>query len=197
MTQPNALAIVLAAGKGTRMKSGMAKVMHSVAGAPMVQHVALTAREAGIGRCALVVAPGMDEVRRAAQAPGLDVSAHEQREQLGTAHAVLAAREAFEGFEGTVLVLYGDTPLLTPGTLEKVLAGLHGGADLVVLGFHAKDPSGYGRLIVGEQGRLLAIREHKDASPGERKIAFCNSGVFGFRGEVLVSLLERIGNSNA
>ncbi|MGE3626603.1 MAG: bifunctional UDP-N-acetylglucosamine diphosphorylase/glucosamine-1-phosphate N-acetyltransferase GlmU [Hyphomicrobiales bacterium] len=197
MTDTPSLAIVLAAGKGTRMKSASPKVMHAIACEPMVAHVTRTAQSAGIGHCALVLAPGMDAVAKASAHPGLAVEVHVQTEQLGTAHAVMAARGAYEKFPGPVVVLYGDTPLLTARTVARVLERLGSGADLVVLGFRAADPAGYGRLILDGKGDLAAIREDKDASAEEKKIDLCNSGVFGFRGGVLAGLLERIGNDNA
>ena len=119
MTDRPFLAIVLAAGKGTRMKSGRPKVLHALAGEPMLAHVLQTAREAGVNRSALVVAPGMDAVERAARVVDPDVTSFVQERQRGTADAVLAARQVLTGFDGDVLVLYGDTPLLSPGTLKK------------------------------------------------------------------------------
>lgn len=197
MTDRPFLAIVLAAGQGTRMKSGRPKVLHALAGEPMVAHVLKTALEAGVNRTALVVAPGMDAVAEIARAVDRDMTCFVQGRQLGTADAVLAARAALEGFDGDVLVLYGDTPLLEPRTLEKTVACLREGADIAVLGFEARDPGGYGRLITGENNALFAIREDKDASAAEKKVTFCNSGVFAFRGPVVLGILEKIGNANA
>lgn len=197
MTKGQSLAILLAAGKGTRMKSAMPKVLHALAGKPMVEHVLGTALAAGFTDRALVVAPGMDRVREAVARIDDAVNTFVQEEQLGTAHAVLSAREALEGYSGNVIVLYGDTPLLRPETLARTMTELDNGADIAVLGFEALDPTGYGRLIRGEGNELLAIREHKDASDEEKQITFCNSGVFAFRGEVALALLDRIGNDNA
>jgi bifunctional UDP-N-acetylglucosamine pyrophosphorylase/glucosamine-1-phosphate N-acetyltransferase len=198
MTQASILAIVLAAGQGTRMKSAVPKVLHRIAGAPMLAHVLRASAAAGIGRSGVVVGPGMDEVGAAglAIAPGLDVFV--QPEQLGTADAVKAAAPAFEGFDGPVLVLYGDTPLLRAETLKAVLGELEAGADLVVVGFEAEDPTGYGRLLFDQKGRLAGIREEKDASAAERALTICNSGIMAFRAsKTLQSLLARIGNDNA
>jgi bifunctional UDP-N-acetylglucosamine pyrophosphorylase/glucosamine-1-phosphate N-acetyltransferase len=198
MTDTQALAIILAAGKGTRMKSDRPKVLHLLAGAPLLAHVLNAARAAGLTRAAVVVGPGMDEVADAGTALDATLTTFVQAEQLGTADAVKAARGAFEAFDGHVLVLYGDTPLLTPETLHKVRAELNAGADLVVIGFEAENPTGYGRLLLDDKGGLAAIREEKDASPEERALILCNSGIMAFRsGKTLLGLLGRIGNENA
>ena len=144
MTEAPALAIVLAAGKGTRMKSAVPKVLHKLAGAPMLSHVLTSVTNAGIGRACVVVGPEMEEVAAAARStdPGLEMFV--QAEQLGTADAVKAADSAFDGFPGHVLVLYGDTPLLRGETLDRVRQALDSGADLVVIGFETDHPTGYG-----------------------------------------------------
>ncbi len=198
MTHPQALAIVLAAGKGTRMKSALPKVLHKLAGAPMIAHVLKAAAEAGIGRTCLVVAPGMEEVSAAAQALDPKLTIFVQKEQLGTAHSAKAARPAFDGHAGPVFILYGDTPLLRGETLTAVGRALDEGADLVVIGFETSDPTGYGRLLFDGHGRLIGIREERDASPEERALTLCNSGIMGFRSsKILAGLLARIGNDNA
>ena len=198
MTQASALAIILAAGKGTRMKSDLPKVLHRLAGAPMLAHVLRAAQAAGIKRASLVVGPDMDEVGQAGLAVNPKLEIFIQPNQLGTADAVKAATPAFEGARGPVLVLYGDTPLLRAETLKAVLGELDAGADLVVIGFEAADPTGYGRLLFDEKGRLAGIREEKDASAAERALTLCNSGIMAFRSsETLAGLLSRIGNDNA
>jgi bifunctional UDP-N-acetylglucosamine pyrophosphorylase / glucosamine-1-phosphate N-acetyltransferase len=198
MTDTPALAIILAAGKGTRMKSEQPKVLHRLAGATLLAHVLQSAKAAGLSRLAVVVGPGMDEVGTAASALDAKLEVFVQAEQLGTADAVKAARRAFEDFAGQVLILYGDTPLLRPETIGKVRAELAAGADLVVIGFDTESPTGYGRLLLDDRGRLAAIREEKDASPEERAHTLCNSGIMGFRsGKTLLVLLGRIGNDNA
>jgi len=198
MTQASALAIILAAGKGTRMKSDLPKVLHRLAGAPMLAHVLRAAQAAGIKRASLVVGPDMDEVGQAGLAVNPKLEIFIQPNQLGTADAVKAATPAFEGARGPVLVLYGDTPLLRAETLKAVLGELDAGADLVVIGFEAADPTGYGRLLFDEKGRLAGIREEKDASAAERALTLCNSGIMAFRSsEALAGLLSRIGNDNA
>lgn len=197
MTDRPSLAIVLAAGKGTRMKSGLPKVLHALAGQPMVAHVLETAIKAGLTRTALVVAPGTETVEAAARVADQNIECFVQDKQRGTADAVLAARAALEGFDGDVLVLYGDTPLLSAKTLKRTVQCLGDGADIAVLGFEARDPAGYGRLITDKDNELVAIREDKDANSEEKLITLCNSGVFAFRGLVLLGILEKIGNDNA
>ena len=191
------LAVVLAAGDATRMKSSKSKVLHTVGNLPLIAHVTRAAAAAGVGKVALVVGRDADRVTEAAGA-GLDVpvTAVEQTERKGTGHAVLMARDVIaEGFDD-VVVLYGDAPLISPDSLKAATASRAGGADVVVLGFRAKDPTGYGRLIERD-GELVAIREHKEASEAELAIDFCNGGVITFSGSEAVGLLEAIGNANA
>ncbi|MFV0294799.1 MAG: bifunctional UDP-N-acetylglucosamine diphosphorylase/glucosamine-1-phosphate N-acetyltransferase GlmU [Hyphomicrobiaceae bacterium] len=191
------LTIVLAAGKGTRMKSTLPKVMHPIAGLAMVGHVLHAARSAGAGLTAVVVGPGMEQVAREARKASDEADVFVQEEQLGTGHAVLSARRMLERHQGDVIVLYGDTPLITGKTLKRLRAALDDGAAVAVLGFRPDAPTGYGRLLTDGAGNLLAIREEKDASEAERAIGFCNSGVMAFRTPQLVSILDRIGNDNA
>ena len=197
MTNSKSLALVLAAGQGTRMRSARAKVLHEIANRSMVSHVLETARKSGLSDAILVIAPGMDDVETAARSVNPEARVFHQKEQLGTAHAVLAARDALEGFSGDVVVLYGDTPLLRPETITAILDTLRGGADISVLGFEAENPTGYGRLITDSSGSLTAVREEKDATSEEKSIRLCNSGVFAFQGQHLPNLLDRIGNDNA
>ncbi|MDJ0929651.1 bifunctional UDP-N-acetylglucosamine diphosphorylase/glucosamine-1-phosphate N-acetyltransferase GlmU [Breoghania sp.] len=196
MNDRSCLAVILAAGLGTRMKSAMPKVMHSVGGRPMLGHVLDTATRAGSDRIAVVVGPGMKSVEDLVKAGHSASQCFVQQERAGTAHAVLAALGALEIPADDVIVLYGDTPLVTPEAIETVRRALAEGADVAVLGFEAGDPTGYGRLLV-EDGRLMAIREEKDADEQERRVTFCNSGIMGFRGALLPELLDVIGNDNA
>jgi bifunctional UDP-N-acetylglucosamine pyrophosphorylase/glucosamine-1-phosphate N-acetyltransferase len=191
------LIVILAAGKGTRMKSALPKVLHRVAGRSMLGHVLALAGTVADARIAVVVGPDMDEVRAEVGrlAPGADVFV--QARQAGTADAVLAARPALEQHSGDVIVLYADTPLITASTIAALRSALDHGAGLAVLGFEAQDPTGYGRLITVGEATLLAIREHKDSSPEELKIKLCNSGVIAFRLPDLLGVLGRIGNANA
>jgi bifunctional UDP-N-acetylglucosamine pyrophosphorylase/glucosamine-1-phosphate N-acetyltransferase len=198
MTQSSVLTIVLAAGKGTRMKSNIPKVMHALAGAPMLSHVLAATRAASVGEICVVVGPGMEEVCSVARKTDPGIQVFVQAEQRGTADAVKAAQEAFAGFGGPVIVLYGDTPLLRPETIDRLCHALGDGADIVVVGFEAKDPTGYGRLLLDDRGKLVGIREDKDAGAEERAITLCNSGIMGFGGsKTLADLMSRIGNANA
>src|SRR5205085_1775484 len=196
MTARSSLTVVLAAGEGTRMRSSLPKVLHPVAGLPALAHV-LDASPKGNG-AALAVVIGPDHssvaVEIARIRPG--AATFVQRERLGTAHAVLAAREAIARGADDLLVVFGDTPLISPATFERLRAPLKQGAALAVLGFHAADPTGYGRLLV-EGDRLIAIREHADASPVERKITLCNAGVMAIDGRKALEILEKIGNANS
>lgn len=196
-TSHSLLSVVLAAGKGTRMKSALPKVLHPVAGLSLVGHVLKLVRAVGGERLAVVIGPGMENVRKEAGrlAPGASIFIQEN--QMGTADAVLSAREALAAHTGDVLILYGDTPLIRAETIARMRAALDGGANVAVLGFEAADPTGYGRLLTGEDGSLLAIREEKDATDAERQIRLCNSGVLAFRCPDLLSILGRIGNANA
>ncbi len=179
------------------MKSALPKVLHEIAGVAMLTHVMEAAQASGLSDTALVIAPGMSAVEETARGLEPNVQLFVQDTQLGTAHAVLSARAALEEFTGDVVILYGDTPLIRPETLTQIRSALKDGADLAVLGFEAEDPTGYGRLITDKMGTLIAVREEKDANREERAVTLCNSGVFAFRGENLLSLLDRIGNDNA
>jgi bifunctional UDP-N-acetylglucosamine pyrophosphorylase/glucosamine-1-phosphate N-acetyltransferase len=197
MTRRPLLIVVLAAGKGTRMKSAVPKVMHRIAGRSMLGHTLNACQELGAETIAVVIGPDMEDVRAAALQQVPDAHVYVQERQDGTAAAVLAAREAIANHKGDVLVQYADTPLLTTGTLERLHARLDDETGLAVLGFDASDPSGYGRLLTGADGWLQVIREDKDASDDERRITLCNSGVMAFRLDNLLSVLDRIGNANA
>lgn len=196
MAQAEYLAIILAAGMGTRMKSRLPKVMHHLAGRSMLSHVVAASVEAGLDECVAVIGPGMSEVTEDLEAISGRISHVVQAERKGTAHAVLQAQEWFARASKGILVLYGDTPLLTPGTLKRMAAALDN-ADCVVLGFEAEDPSGYGRLLVNRDGALEAIREHADATDKEKLVTLCNSGVMAFGSVHIESLLNAIGNDNA
>lgn len=188
--------VVLAAGKGTRMQSAVPKVLHPVAGRSMLGHVLATASALGPAALSVVIAPDMDAARVEIGriAPGAGVYA--QSEPLGTAHALRAAEPALAAHRGDVLVIFGDTPLIEAATLQRLLAALDG-AGLAVLGFEARDPTGYGRLVTDAAGDVTAIVEERDASPRQAAITLCNSGVMAFRMPELPKLLQRIGNDNA
>lgn len=190
------LAVILAAGDSTRMKSSMSKVLHPVAGRPMIAHVMSAVLAADIADVALVVGRDADNVTKAASIKGLSVSSFLQTERLGTGHAVLTAKEAIGRGYDDILVAYGDVPLITAETLKSARAALAAGNDIAVIGFHTEKPTGYGRLLV-ENGELIAIREEKDASDEERKVTWCNSGLMAINGAKALDLLARIGNDNA
>ena len=189
------LAIVLAAGEGTRMRSRLPKVLHEVGGLSMVGHVIHAIEEAGCDKVSLVVGNGADGVEAAARQLKAGLTSYVQGERLGTAHAVLAARDAFVDGSHDVIIGYGDTPLVTPELFASVIKALKDGADVAVLGFHADNPTGYGRLLM-DGDDLCAIREEKDANQEERSVTFCNSGIMGLKAQHALSLLENIGNDN-
>lgn len=191
------LIVILAAGKGTRMKSALPKVLHKVAGRSMLGHVLALSADLGASRIAVVVGPDMENVRAEVGALAPEAALFEQTDQKGTGDAVLAAREAIATHSGDVLVLYADTPLTRKPSLEAMRRALDEGEGVCVLGFEADDPTGYGRLLTDGEGGLTAIREHKEATPEELAVRLCNSGVMGFRVADLVGLLDRIGNDNA
>jgi bifunctional UDP-N-acetylglucosamine pyrophosphorylase / glucosamine-1-phosphate N-acetyltransferase len=188
--------VVLAAGEGTRMRSARPKVLHEIAGRSLLAHVLAAVRGAGAGRVAVVVGPGREDVAREARDVLPDAGVFVQADRLGTAHAVLAAEEALRQGVDDVVVVYGDTPLIEAATLAKLRQPLAEGAAVAVLGFEARDPTGYGRLIM-QGDRLVAIREERDATSAERAIAFCNAGLMALRGDLALDVLRRIGKDNA
>ena len=195
MTKTKTAIVVLAAGRGTRMKSDRPKVLHPLAGRPMIAHLMATLETLAPERLVVVVGAEMEAVARAV-APWPTVV---QERRLGTGDAVMAARDALDGFDGDVLVVYGDTPLISAETLERLRAARRAPARpaVVVLGFRPGDPGAYGRLIVGPAGTLDAIVEAKDARPEQLAVTLCNSGVMAIDGARLPGLLERVGNDNA
>ncbi len=190
------LAVVLAAGQGTRMRSNQPKVLHAVAGRSMIGHVLAAVGESVASAAAVVVGPDRDDVAAESRKifPGSTI--HVQTDRLGTAHAVLHAKTDIAAGYDAVVVLYADTPLVRPETIAKLRDAIAGGAAVAALGFEAKDPSGYGRFIL--QGETLtAIREHKDASEAERAVTLCNAGLMALDGQKALEILGKIGNSNA
>jgi bifunctional UDP-N-acetylglucosamine pyrophosphorylase/glucosamine-1-phosphate N-acetyltransferase len=196
MTARSSLTIVLAAGEGTRMRSALPKVLHPVAGQPLLAHVLAAAPKGEGAALVVVIGPDHEAVAEATKRLRPDAATFVQREPLGTAHAVLAAREAIARGADDLLVVFGDTPLISAKTFERLRAPLKQGAGVTVLGFHAADPTGYGRLLV-EDGQLTAIREHADASAEERAISLCNAGVMAIDGRKALEIIEKIGNANA
>jgi bifunctional UDP-N-acetylglucosamine pyrophosphorylase/glucosamine-1-phosphate N-acetyltransferase len=195
MSSRTCLAIVLAAGEGTRMRSWLPKVLHKVAGRSLVAHVLHALRGAGGGQTAVVVGPDREDVAAEArrEMPGAEIFVQDERR--GTAHAVLAARAALEKGADDILIVFGDTPLILPQTLAKLRQALAEGAAVAVLGFRPLDPTGYGRLVT-QGSELLAIVEHADATEAQRSIALCNGGLMAFNGKQALSILDKIGNDN-
>src|ERR1700682_4219744 len=196
MTARSSLTVVLAAGEGPRMRSAMPKVLHPVAGETLLAHVLRVAPKGPGAALAVVIGPDHDAVAKQAKRIRPDASSFIQRERLGTAHAVLAAREAIARGADDLLVVFGDTPLISAATFARLRAPLKSGAAVAVLGFRAADPTGYGRLLV-EGGQLVAIREHADASAEQRQITLCNAGVMAFDGRRALEIIEKIGCANS
>jgi len=196
ITHPVA-AIILAAGKGTRMKSDLHKVLHPIAGRAMLLHLIDSVAALQPERTVVVTGAASEQVE-AAVAP-LGVATARQDEQLGTGHAVRQAEGALVGFDGDVLVLYGDVPLVSAATMRAMLDRLHADDEpaAVVLGFRPVDPGAYGRVIADPDGRIAKMVEFKDATATERAETLCNSGLMAARARDLFALLARVGNDNA
>ncbi|MDQ8757785.1 bifunctional UDP-N-acetylglucosamine diphosphorylase/glucosamine-1-phosphate N-acetyltransferase GlmU [Sphingosinicella sp. LHD-64] len=190
-------AVILAAGKGTRMKSDVHKVLHPIAGRAMLDHLLGVLDTLSPARKVVVVGAGREQVAGLVEARGGDIVVQEQ--QLGTAHAVRMAEPALGGFAGDVLILYGDTPLIEAETMAHMLDRLHApdAPALVVVGFRPADPMQYGRILAAPDGTIEKMVEYKDATPEERAVNLCNSGMMAARAEDLFPLLARVGNDNA
>ena len=196
MSASNDLAIVvLAAGKGTRMKSDLHKVLHPIAGRPMLEHLLASAAELAPQRQVVIAGHGRDQLE--AQL-GTRAAIAVQEPQLGTGHAVQQAEAALAGFSGDVLILYGDVPFVSAATMRSMIERLHGDDNpaVVVLGFEPADTLQYGRVIA-QDGRIVKMVEHKDANDAERACRLCNSGLMAARSDELFGLLARVGNDNA
>jgi len=189
--------IILAAGQGTRMKSDLHKVLHPIAGRPMLLHLLGSVAALAPQRQVVVVGAGREQVEKAVAGSNVEVVV--QAEQLGTGHAVAQARAALADFSGDVLILYGDVPLVQAETMQAMIARLHeeDAPACVVLGFRPADPAAYGRIIAVSDGRIGKMVEYKDASEDERKTDLCNSGLMAVRAADLFTLLDRVGNQNA
>jgi len=200
MSARTCLTIVLAAGEGTRMRASRPKMLHAIGGRSLIAHVLASAGTVG-GAQAVVVGPAQEAVVAAVKAAMPSAVLFVQGERRGTAHAVLAAKPALARGADDVLIMFADTPLVTPQTLARLRSALVQGAAVAVLGFRPADPTGYGRLIVGpdggSNGGLLAIREERDATAQERAIGLCNAGLMALRGDMALAILERIGDDNA
>ncbi|MCK4236977.1 MAG: NTP transferase domain-containing protein [Candidatus Krumholzibacteria bacterium] len=188
-------ALILAAGEGTRMKSGLAKVLHEVCGKAMIRCVIETVNAVSPSRIVIVVGHQADSVRE--ELEGEEVEFILQKERLGTGHAALMSGPLLGDFSGTIVVLNGDTPLLKPETLGNFIEfHREAAASATVLSALLDDPSGYGRIIRDVDGGFVRIVEHKDATEAERKVKEINSGIFCFEGGDLFSSLEEVGRRN-
>jgi bifunctional UDP-N-acetylglucosamine pyrophosphorylase/glucosamine-1-phosphate N-acetyltransferase len=192
----SSLSIVIAAGDGTRMRSSLPKVLNPLAGEPMLGHVLASLPQGSDAAVAVVVAPHHQAVAEMVRRLRPKAAIFVQKDRLGTAHAVLQAADAIAAGADDLLIVFGDTPLITAATLQRLRAPLAQGSALVVLGFRAAVPTDYGRLVM-EGDQLAAIREESDASPLERMITLCNAGVMAMQGRHALNLLRRIGNGNA
>ncbi|ENY80318.1 bifunctional UDP-N-acetylglucosamine diphosphorylase/glucosamine-1-phosphate N-acetyltransferase GlmU [Sphingopyxis sp. MC1] len=188
-------AVILAAGKGTRMKSDLHKVLHPIAGRPMLMH--LLGGLAGLAPAATVVVVGDKREQVEAALAGTGAVVAVQEPQLGTAHAALQAKDALAGFDGIVLVCFGDCPMLTAATVLRLCGALDEGAAVAVLGFRPTDAAAYGRIIADADGTVRKMVEYKDASDAERAVDLCNSGVIVAHAADMWRLLEAVGNDNA
>ncbi|MFN3214565.1 MAG: bifunctional UDP-N-acetylglucosamine diphosphorylase/glucosamine-1-phosphate N-acetyltransferase GlmU [Henriciella sp.] len=190
-------AVILAAGQGTRMRSSLPKVLHEVGGRPMVDWSVALAKAVGCERIIVVCSPaGVSVQEHIAASLGADAIAI-QDPPLGTGHAVLSAKDALQDFAGELVVLYADTPLIPASAIEALFAELESGASVGVLGFEAKTPGAYGRLIMGQGGDLDAIVEAKEATQDQLAVSFCNSGVMAAKAQTMFDLLGKVTNENA
>jgi bifunctional UDP-N-acetylglucosamine pyrophosphorylase / glucosamine-1-phosphate N-acetyltransferase len=195
MAARTCLAIVLAAGEGTRMRSARPKVLHPLAGRSLLAHVLGAVAQSGVAATAVVIGPDDDAVAAEVKRAAPEAECFVQNERRGTAHAVLAARAAIQRGADDILIVYGDTPLVAGASLTRLRQAIAEGAAVAVLGFRASDSTGYGRLIVADD-QLIAIREEADASASERKTALCNGGTMALAGKTALAILERIKNHN-
>ncbi len=197
MSKRPVAAVILAAGKGTRMKSDLHKVLHPIAGKPMLMHLLESVEALGPMHKVVIVGSGKEQLETAVAGTGCAIAVQEP--QLGTGHAVQQAEVALSGFDGDVLILYGDVPFVPADTMRAMLARL-GEADqpaVVVLGFEPSDGLQYGRVIASDSGRIEKMVEYKDATPAERDCRLCNSGLMAVRSQDLFALLSRVGKDNA
>jgi bifunctional UDP-N-acetylglucosamine pyrophosphorylase / glucosamine-1-phosphate N-acetyltransferase len=194
---PNFAVVILAAGQGTRMRSDTHKVLHPIAGKALLMHLLDSVDRLGAEKRVVVVGKGRDQVEKALD--GREVTIAHQAEQKGTAHAVQQAKNALSGYDGAVLILYGDTPFVEPETLKRMLDRLDGdgGPGVVVLASTPADPLNYGRIILGEGDHIAKMVEYKDATEEERAVLLCNSGMMAVRAKDLFRWLDQVGNDNA
>lgn len=188
-------AIILAAGKGTRMKSDLHKVLHPIAGKPMLLHLLDSFAELALAQTVVVAGDRHEQLAKALA--GRDVTVALQEPQLGTAHAALQAKPALDGFQGLVLVAFGDCPMVRADTVRRLFGALEGGARVAVLGFRPDDPLAYGRIIADADGTVAKMVEYKDATEAERACDLCNSGLIVAHSDDMWPLLDAVGNDNA
>ena len=186
-------AIILAAGKGTRMKSALPKPLHRVGGHAMLAWSIDAARAAGADQIVTVLSPGSDDIQSWLDGAPFAI----QQDQLGTGDAVAAARDAVGDEKGVAIVMFADTPLVSAASLKRLAEGVEAGAGIVIAGFEPDNPAGYGRLVQDKDGRVSRIVEDRDASAGEREIGLCNGGIMAVRRESLFGWLDRVTNDNA
>ena len=189
--------IILAAGQGTRMRSDTHKVLHPIASRPLLLHLLDSVDAVGADKRVVVVGKGREQVEAAIAGRGVDIAV--QAEQKGTGHAVQQAADALRGYDGPVIILYGDTPFVETGTLRRMLDRLdgEGGPGIVVLASSPEDPLKYGRIILGQGDRIAKMVEYKDATDEERAVRLCNSGMMAVRSKDLFRWLDKVGNDNA
>jgi len=188
--------LILAAGLGKRMKSALPKILHEIAGRPLVHYVIDLAREVGSDRIILIIGHKQELVRECTAGIGVEYAV--QAEQLGTGHAVQMCRELLTGYDGDLLTLSGDVPLLRRESVQAAWQ-IHRETQAVatVFTFKPDDPKGYGRIVRGPEGELRRIVEHKDADAEERRIQEVNGGIYFFRSKDLFNALEQVNNDNA
>jgi len=196
LAPPPLAVVVLAAGKGTRMKSEVHKVLHPIAGRPMIEHLMDSVAALSPERQVVVAGHGREQL---AKALGESTAIAVQEPQLGTGHAVQRAQDALKGFEGDVLILYGDVPFVRTETMRAMIGRLHAedAPVVVVLGFEPADPLQYGRVLAHDDGRIAMMVEYKDATEEQRSCRLCNSGLMAVRSADLFDLLSRVNNDNA
>ena len=186
-------AIILAAGKGTRMKSSLAKPLHRVGGHPMLGWSIDAAHAAGARRVVTVLSPGSESIETWLNGAPIAI----QQDPLGTGNAVMAAREALDGQTGVAVVMFADTPLITAGSIASLVKAVEDGASLAVAAFEPADPSGYGRIVRDDKGNITGIVEDRDASDDQRSIRLCNGGIMAAKMPLLFELLAQVTNDNA
>ncbi len=187
--------VILAAGKGTRMKSDLHKVLHPIGGRPMIEHLLSNLAELAPTRTVVVAGDRHEQLEHALSGYGATVALQEP--QLGTAHAAMQARVALADFSGLVMICFGDCPMVKGATVRRLAALIDGGARVAVLGFRPADPLSYGRIIADSRGKVAKMVEFKDATEAERRVDLCNSGVLIAHSDDLWRLLDTVGNDNA